>query len=158
MHDEFVRITTDVGYRQVPETLGLSPYEVVVLASLVEAAGPSNDGDRAKIAMVIHNRLAAGVPLGLDSAYLYAAQDRDLEITRSLLETPGPYGLRQGPGLSPTPIAAPSEASLRATIAPTSGPWLYYNLGDDQGNYYFATTLVEHNANVAEARENGLLD
>ena len=41
---------------------------------------------------------------------------------------------------------------------PTPGPWLYYVLIDEQGNHAFATTLDEHNANVAIAREKGLLD
>lgn len=158
MHDEFIGVATDLGYRQAPEAVGLSPYEVVVVASLIETADASNDGDRAKIARVIYNRLAADLPLGLDSAYLYAAQDRHLEFTPSLLETPGPYGLRQGPGLPPTPISTPSRASLSAAIDPATGPWLFYNPADNQGNYYFATTLAQHNANVAAAHEGGLLD
>lgn len=158
LHDGFLRATSDLAYDQAPEQLGLSPYELVIVASLVETADPANADDRAKIATVIHNRLAQGLPVGLDSAYLYGAQDRDLTFTPALLETPGPYAIRTNPGLPPTPIATPSRASLRAAIEPTPGPWLFYVIGDKEGNYYFAATLAEHNANVAVARENGTHD
>lgn len=158
LHDEFLAAARDLGYDQAPDTLGLSPYEIVVIASLVETADPVNENDRAKIATVIHNRLAEDMPIGLDSAYPYATQDRDLTLIPAVLEAPGPYGLRTTPGLPPTPIATPSRASLRAAIEPTPGPWLFYVIGDDQGNYSFATTLAEHSANVAAAHENGLLD
>ena len=158
LHDNLIQTATDLGYDQASERLGRSPYEVIIIASLVETAAPASEEDRAKIATVIHNRLAEGLPVGLDSAYLYAAQDRDLIFTPAVLEAPGPYGIRTALGLPPTPIAAPSRASLLAAIEPASGPWLFYVLSDNQGNYDFAITPAEHLANVQNARENGVLD
>lgn len=157
LHNEFLRATEELGYEESFERVGLSPYEVVVVASLVEAEA-FTDEDRGRIARVIHNRLAEGIPLSIDAPYFYAAQDRQLRITRSVLETPGPYGLRVATGLPPTPISSPGRASLRAAINPTEGPWLFYTLADEQGNHAFATTLEEHHANLSAARQQDLLD
>ncbi|MEM9564616.1 MAG: endolytic transglycosylase MltG [Actinomycetota bacterium] len=158
LYGELERMAADFGYDRSVERLGLSPYEVVIIASLVETADPVDDDDRARIARVLHNRLAEGLPIGIDAAYRYAAQDRELEITAAVLEAPGPYALRTTPGLPPTPIATPSRASLRAAVEPTPGPWLFYVVGDDDGGYRFSTTLDEFQADVAAARDRGLLD
>jgi UPF0755 protein len=59
--------------------------------------------------------------------------------------------------LPPTPISSMTEASLAAALAPASVPYLYYVIADANGKHAFATTLEEHNQNVAAARAKGLL-
>lgn len=156
MHTEFLTVTEELGYNNAEETFGLSPYELVIVASLVEAEAVA-EADRAKVAAVVHNRLAAGMFIGIDAPYLYQEQDRGLELTAELLDTDGWYSTRVKPGLPATPIGAAGPASLKAAIDPADGQWLYYAPADEQGGLVFATTLDEHNNNVVAARERGLL-
>ena len=156
LHRRFVDRVTALGYERADELVGLDPYEAVIVASLIEAEG-APEADRSKMARVILNRLEADLPIGVDSVYPYAAQDRDLVIDRAVLEADGPYAQRTRPGLPPTPIGAPSAASLAAAIDPTPGPWLFWVVADEEGNLAFAADLDEHNANLNAARERGLL-
>lgn len=157
MNDEFARVTGAEGYGGAERTHNLSAYEVIIIASLVEAEAKT-EGDRPKIARVIHNRLQQDIPIGIDATYIYAAHDRELQLFESVLEAPGPYNNRNQLGLPPTPISTPGQASLRAAMSPAEGTWLYYVRIDDEGNHAFAETLEEHNANVEIARELGYLD
>jgi UPF0755 protein len=159
MSNEFAKVTGELGYGAAERTHNLSAYEVIIIASLVEAEAKT-DADRPKIARVIYNRLAEGMSLGIDATLIYESGVRGEVPTREQLDTPTPYNTRHPEivGLPPTPIAAPGRASLEAAMNPTEGPWLFYVLIDEQGNHAFATDLEEHNANVAIAREKGLLD
>ena len=159
MSNEFAKVTGELGYGAAERTFNLSAYEVIIIASLIEAEAKT-DADRAKISRVIHNRLIEGIPLGIDATLIYENGVRGEVPTREQLDTPTPYNTRhpEVTGLPPTPIAAPGRASLEAAMNPTPGPWLFYVLIDEQGNHAFATELDEHNANVAIAREKGLLD
>jgi UPF0755 protein len=61
------------------------------------------------------------------------------------------------PGLPPMPIAAPRAGSLLAVAtAPIDEGYLFFVAGCPDGtrsSHYFATTLDEHNANIARANE-----
>ncbi len=159
MSNEFAAVTGELGYGGAERKHNLSAYEVIIVASLVEAEART-DGDRAKIARVIYNRLNEGMPLGIDASLIYGKGVRGEVPTREELDTPGPYNTRhpESRGLPPTPIAAPGRKSLEAAMNPVEGPWLYYVRIDDLGNHAFATTLEEHNVNVGKARELGFLD
>ena len=159
MSNEFAAVTGELGYGAAERTHNMSAYEVIIIASLVEAEAKT-EADRPKIAAVIYNRLNEGMPLGIDATLIYGKGVRGEVPTREELDTPGPYNTRhpESRGLPPTPIAAPGRASLEAAMNPTPGPWLYYVRIDDEGNHAFATTIEEHNENVAVARELGYLD
>lgn len=159
MSTEFAAVTGELGYGGAERKHNMSAYEVIVLASLVEAEAKT-PGDRGKIARVIYNRLDEGMPLGIDATLIYGKQVRGEPPTREELDTPGPYNTRhpESQGLPPTPIAAPGRASLEAAMNPVEGPWLFYVRIDDEGNHAFATTIEEHNENVAIARDLGFLD
>ncbi len=159
MSNEFAKVTGELGYGAAERTLNLSAYEVIIVASLIEAEA-KNDDDRPRIARVIYNRLADNEPLGIDATLIFESGIRGEVPTREQLDTLTPYNTRHPEfrGLPPTPIAAPGRASLEAAMNPTPGPWKFYVLIDEQGNHAFATTIDEHNENVAIAREKGLLD
>ena len=159
MNDEFAAVTGELGYGAAEQRHGLSAYEVIIIASLIEAEAKT-DEDRPRISRVIHNRLAEGIPLGIDATIIYGKGIRGEPIFQSDLDTPGPYNTRhpESTGLPPTPIAAPGRASLDAAMNPIPGEWLFYVLIDPDGSHAFANTLEEHNENVAVARELGLLD
>jgi len=121
------QVMGELGYGQAEETVGLSGYDTLVVASLIEreAGVPA---DRPKISRVIHNRLAAGWPLGIDATVVYVTGDNEISV--SDLETESPYNTRLVTGLPPTPIAAPGRAALEAAIAPAAGQWMFYVLAD----------------------------
>ena len=119
------------------EALGVSPFEVVVIASMIEreARIPS---DRTKIAAVIYNRLADGMPLGIDATIGYIDPDPSNGLTVSDFEIDSPYNTRLYAGLPPTPIASPGIASLRAALAPADVPYVYYVLCGADGHHRFS--------------------
>lgn len=136
------------------ESLGYTIYQGMVLASLIETE-VLLDEERPVVSSVIHNRLAEGMALDIDATVLYALGTRDIaEFDR---EVDSPYNTYLVPGLPPTPIAAPGRASLEGAAAPASTPFFFYVLSDSEGHHAFAETLEEHNANVEQARADGVL-
>jgi UPF0755 protein len=130
--------------------LGLTPYEVVIVASMIEREA-ANDDERALIAGVIYNRLRDGIALGIDATLLYMDPSPDGELTTADIETDNPYNTRINAGLPPTPIASPGERSLEAALSPEETTYLYYVLCPPDGDgHRFAETLAEHEANVVE--------
>ena len=131
------------------DALGVSPYEVVVIASMIEreARVPS---DRAKIAAVIYNRLADGMPLGIDATIGYIDPDPSNGLTVSDFEIDSPYNTRLHTGLPPTPIASPGMASLRAALAPADVPYLYYVLCGSDGHHRFSVNYEQFLRDKAE--------
>jgi UPF0755 protein len=116
--------------------MGYSPYQAVIVASMVEAEAKVQ-GDRAKIAEVIYNRLHQGMPLGIDATIDYALGHHVSALTQSELAVRSPYNTRLHTGLPPTPIGAPGLASLQAAVSPATGNLLYYVVADCQGHHFF---------------------
>jgi UPF0755 protein len=132
------------------EQLGVSPYEVVIIASMIEREA-ANDEERALIAGVIYNRLREGMALGIDATLLYMDPSPDGQLTTADLETDNPYNTRINAGLPPTPIASPGERSLEAALDPEETDFFYYVLCPPDGDgHRFAETIAEHETNVAE--------
>ena len=153
----FARMLDDPGVHPRDSRVRLDPYDVIVVASLVEkeALVPQ---DRAKISRVIYNRLAEGMRLDIDATACYAAQKSCAELTAEDLRSESPWNTRAVPGLPPTPIAAPGEASLLAALQPTDGDWLFYVRTDEggiRGAHHFHRTLEEHTEQVEICRDLG---
>jgi UPF0755 protein len=126
----------------LPRPLGLSPHEVVTVASLVEREA-RHDGERARIAGVLYNRLRRGMPLQVDATVLYALGRHKDRVLYADLEVPSPYNTYRRPGLPPGPIASPGLRSLRAALQPEQHDFLYYVARPD-GTHVFSRTLAEH--------------
>lgn len=124
------------------EALGVTPYEAIIIASMIEAEAKVDD-ERAMVARVIYNRLERRMALGIDATVNYAIQDHKLGLTRSDLEVDSPYNTRRFPGLPPTPIGASGAAALEAALDPADGDWLYYVLKDCEGNHAFSESYQE---------------
>jgi UPF0755 protein len=131
--------------------LGVSPYEVVIIASMIEKEAGAHD-DWHVISGVIYKRLRIGMNLGIDATLLYDDPTPDGSLSTPDLETRNPYNTRLTPGLPPTPIASPSENALQAALEPSRTPYLYYVLcpPDGDGVHRFSKTLSEHIDNVQE--------
>jgi UPF0755 protein len=132
--------------------LGVSPYEVVTVASMIEKEAKL-DKERPIIAGVIYNRLRLNMPLGIDATLLYDDPTPDGQLSTSDLETDTPYNTRIRQGLPPTPIASPGLKSLQAALEPADTKYLYYVLCGADGHHAFATTLAGHEANRAACGE-----
>ena len=146
MHRQFLKVVADLDLVERAASVGLTPYEAVVVASLVEEEALL-DVDRVRISRVIHNRLAAGWRLGIDASTRYAVGKTAGEPLDEVdLDTVSLWNTRVIVGLPPTPISAPGRASLEAAVAPEPGPWLYYVRTDEggiMGAHTFAVTATE---------------
>lgn len=132
---------------------GFTPYELLVVASLVEKEGIT--ADMPQVARVVYNRLEVGQRLELDSTVNYPLDLQALATTDADRETPGPYNTYRTLGLPPTPIAAVGAEAIAAALQPADGPWLYFVRCETDGTSCFAETFAEHQANIATARANG---
>ena len=144
--DQFAEETAKLPWENA-EALGVTPYEIVVIASMIEKEA-AVQRDRTLIAGVIYNRLREGMTLGIDATLLYGDPTPDGELSTADIETDGPYNTRMRTGLPPTPIASPYLWSLRAALEPADTPFFYYVLCGDDGGHRFAVTYDEHLANV----------
>jgi UPF0755 protein len=122
--------------------LGVSPYEVVTIASMVEREA-SVPADRPKVAAVIYNRLERDMTLGIDATLQYVDPDPSDGLTDADLQIDSPYNTRRYKGLPPTPIANPGLPSLRAALEPADVSYLYYVLCGDDGHHEFTHTYDE---------------
>ncbi|MDP9387543.1 MAG: endolytic transglycosylase MltG [Actinomycetota bacterium] len=154
----FDEAAAEAGIDDVGQGGLVDPYQAIVVASLVEREARVPD-DRGKVARVIYNRLAKKMLLQVDATVIYAlgrTGERGLRVLFKDLEVDSPYNTYKNPGLPPTPIASPGRASLRAAVVPTDGPWLYYVVVEPDGRHAFATTIAEHNRNIALAASRGV--
>lgn len=103
---------------------GRDPYEVLIVASLVQAEVLPSDFTKA--AAVVYNRLAQDMPLQFDSTVSYALGITELQLNAEQLATDSPYNTYQVKGLPPTPINSPGEAAIEAALAPAKAKWLYF--------------------------------
>jgi len=135
--------------------LGLTPSEVVTVASVVEKEGyiPVNMPD---VARVVYNRLAADMPLQMDSTVLYAIGQDGGPVTSKDLQIQSPYNTYLNKGLPPTPICMPSGDALAAALHPPPGAWLYFVLVQKNGVMAFSDTYAGQLANEQLARSRGL--
>jgi UPF0755 protein len=145
-------------FRTVAMQLGLTHdvHNVVTLASLVERE-TAIDGERPLVASVFDNRLQRNMPLETDPSIIYglelSGQWRG-QIYASDLKRDTPYNTYLHAGLPPGPVANPGTKSLRAAMQPAQTDYLYFVAAgtDAQGKSLFASTLEEHQRNVADYR------
>lgn len=123
----------------------LSRYDVLIIASLIEREA-SLAKERKLVSAVIYNRLAEGIPLGIDATTRYSTGNWTKEIKQSELTKDEPFNTRLRRGLPPTPIGNPGLASIKAAAKPsTAKKYLYYvrKRNDDSGEHGFYTTYAE---------------
>lgn len=125
-----------------------TPYEALIMASIVEKeTGRAQERDQ--ISGVLVNRLRIRMALQADPTVIYGLGERfDGNLKKVHLKTDGPYNTYTRPGLPPTPIALPGQASLRAALRPAQIDAFYYVSRGD-GTSQFSRTLREHNRAVA---------
>jgi UPF0755 protein len=152
----FDEIATKVGLANSQASNGLTPYQTVVSASLIQTEAKLAE-DAPLISAVVVNRLHQNMPLQIDSTLCYVKGGCPPLPTNTDKKTASPYNTYLNHGLPPTPISSVTEANLEAAMHPAAVPYLYYVIADKSGKHAFATTLEEQNRNIAAAKAKGLL-
>ncbi|MFP4518952.1 MAG: endolytic transglycosylase MltG [Oceanicaulis sp.] len=131
-----------------------TPEEAITIASIVEKETGVAE-ERPLVASVFLNRLRRGMMLQSDPTIIYGiSQGEPLGrgIFRSELDdSSNPYNTYHFVGLTPTPIANPGEASIRAVLNPPESDYLFF-VADGTGGHAFSETYAEHNRNVQQWR------
>ncbi|WP_328431163.1 MULTISPECIES: endolytic transglycosylase MltG [unclassified Streptomyces] len=145
----------ELGLEKKAKSLGLdSPWQLLTVASLVQAEGTSHDDFR-KMAEVVYNRLKPGNPetygsLEFDSTYNYVKNQSKIDLSiAELRKYNNPYNTYYIKGLPPGPIDNPGADALKGALAPTHDGW-YYFISLDGKTSKFTKTLAEHNKLVDE--------
>lgn len=155
MDRRFVRQFATVGLTPRSKVHGLSAYQFVTAASIVEKEGYCKK-NMPKVARVILNRLARGGALQMDATVLYFLDKDGVKVTPSMLQIHTPYNTYLSAGLTPTPISQVGHDALEAMLRPPAGTWLYFVVVDKSGTEAFATSYAEHLRNIELARSRGL--
>lgn len=120
-----------------------TPYDALILASIIEKETGSPK-DRNKVARVFINRLQKDMLLQTDPTVIYGMGEKyQGNIRKKDLKKDTPYNTYTRKGLTPTPIATPSKASVKAAFNPAEGDMLYFVAKGD-GSSYFSKTYKEH--------------
>ncbi|MGV8848624.1 MAG: endolytic transglycosylase MltG [Propionibacteriaceae bacterium] len=159
MTAEYVQVAGSINLESRAAALGLTPLQVLTVASLIEAE-VNRAEDRPKVARAIYNRLQGKTESGqimklqLDSTVNYANNlEGRLTTTDEQRALKSPYNTYVADGLPPGPINAPGKAALEAALNPAEGDWTYWVVvNPDTGENKFGATLAEHERNVAEFR------
>ncbi len=136
------------------EKLGMSPIQVITLASIVHKETVKAD-ERPRVAKVYLNRLDLGMPLQADPTVIYALKARDNDFNQVIkrvlygdLTINSPYNTYVNLGLPPGPIAMPDINAIDAVLSPENHDYIYFCASVERFGYHeFATTLVQHGVN-----------
>lgn len=146
--------STDIVGRA--KAIGLTPYELLISASLVEREAPGDEFD--KVARVILNRLKEPMRLQFDSTVNYDLDEVEVATGDSARERRTKWNTYAMDGLPATPIASPSDEAISAMENPAPGEWLFFVTVDKEGTTVFSNTLEEHEEHVQRAYDSGVLD
>jgi len=138
---EFYRKTA--GILDSCPTNHLSPKEVLVLASIIEAEALHED-EMPSISSVYHNRLRISMMLQADPTVNYALGGIFRPLKYDDLKLISPYNTYGQTGLPPGPINSPGLAAIKAALNPAKTDFLYF-VADGLGRHIFSKTLEEHN-------------
>jgi UPF0755 protein len=140
--DQFEKVTAGVEWQSSAQ-FGLTPYQILIVASMIEEEAKVAD-EREKVSAVIHNRLKRRMKLEIDATVQYAVKKYSGEpLTQEDIDVNSPYNTRRFAGLPPGPIANPRLASIAAALQPAATAHLYYVLSPDCKRHVFTADFDE---------------
>ncbi|KDE97613.1 aminodeoxychorismate lyase [Mycolicibacterium aromaticivorans JS19b1 = JCM 16368] len=145
-----------VGLLDTAAAMRLSPYQILIVGSLVQREAKPNDF--AKVARVIYNRLGVPQKLEFDSTVNYPLDRQEVATTDGDRAQLTPWNTYAMEGLPATPICSPGQDALAAAERPEPGDWLYFVTVDTEGTTLFTRDYQQHLTNIELARRNGVLD
>lgn len=151
MLDRFEEVVPD-NMEAMAKLNGLEPYEVIVLASLIEREAKIKE-ERPLVAAVYYNRIKKDMLLQCDATIQYLFDEPKELLTYDDLEIESPYNTYLYKGLPPGPIANPGLASITASLNPAEADYLYYVLEKD-GKHKFSSNYDDHLNAVEEYKKN----
>ncbi|MGW6444374.1 endolytic transglycosylase MltG [Lentzea sp. NPDC055074] len=133
---------------------GFRPYEVLVIASLIEKE--AIEKDFAQVSQVIYNRIAKPMPLQFDSTINYRNNQPHIRTSDADRNANQPYNTYKNQGLTPTPIGSPSQQAIAAAIKPSGGAIEYFVKCQTDGTSCFSNTYEEHQVKDQKAQKEGV--
>lgn len=146
----------ETGIVKRAEAIGLTPYELLTAASLVEREAPAGEFD--KVARVILNRLEEPMRLEFDSTVNYGLPTVEVATTPEDRARVTPWNTYAMDGLPQTPISSPSIEAIEAMENPAEGNWLFFVTIDKDGTTVFNDTFEQHLEDTQRAYDSGILD
>lgn len=151
---QFKRVATDLELETRAAAVGLTPYEVITVASIIEKEVATPEY-RPMVARAIYNRLEQGMNLEVDSSVHYALGDfSKVTTTAEDRANPSPYNTYVHEGLPPGAISNPGRAAIEAALSPSEGDYVFWvTVNLDTGETLFASDGNGHAENVEKFRE-----
>jgi UPF0755 protein len=134
------------------EESGHSLDEIIIMASILESEANTKE-DREIVSGILWKRLEKGMPLQVDSSFIYVNGKTTKDLTLEDLKIKSPYNTYLYKGLPPTPISNPGIESIQAAIHPKETSYLFFLTGTD-GKMYYAKTFEEHVRNKQKFLKN----
>jgi UPF0755 protein len=154
MTQAFSNEAAAVSLTSAAKSVRLTPAQVIVVASLVQAEG-GRLSDYPKIARVIYNRLAQGMKLEFDSTVFYGLGTYGIAASDQQLTSNSPYNTYKYAGLPPGPIDSPGAAAIKAALQPAAGDWVYFvTVNPKTGETLFTDSEAQFEQYEAELRQN----
>jgi UPF0755 protein len=139
--------------------LGLSPQEVIALASIVQKETAKVD-ERPRVAGVYMNRIKRGMKLDADPTVIYAKKKLDDNFNQVIkrvlfkdLILDSPYNTYKYTGVPPGPIVTPDLNAIEAVLNYEKHGYFYFVADVTNFGYHkFARNLAQHNSNALAYR------
>lgn len=140
--------------REKAAQLNLTPIQVSILASIVDAEALKDD-EMPTIAGLYLNRLKKGMKLESDPTVIFALKDFTIQrVLNRYLSVPSPYNTYANTGLPPGPIMMPSVNAVKAVLNYKPSNYIYMCAKEDFSGYHnFADNVADHNKNAAKFRK-----
>lgn len=147
----------DEAYQNLPQNSPIkTKNEILILASIIEKE-TGLKAERALVSSVFINRLKIGMRLQTDPTVIYAITNGKMDLNRPLykkdLSYDSVFNTYIYAGLPPSPICSPGIDAIKAAVNPADTKFLYFVADGSTGGHRFATSLNEHNNNVALYRK-----
>ena len=132
--------------------MGLTQHQTITLASIIQSEASGDPANMALVSSVYWNRLndPENFPmLQSDPTRNYANSTILMTGQSSTYQRmAAAYDTYQCTGLPAGPICNPGMDAILAALSPETTAY-YYFISDSDGNFYFAETLEQHEANIA---------
>ncbi len=153
MHNEYKKFWNKTRLKKAKE-IGLTPFQVITLASIVQAEQSVHNDEKARVAGLYINRLNKGMLLQADPTVVFAIGNFSIKrVLNSDKEIDSPYNTYKYAGLPPGPVNLPEISSIKAVLNFEKHSYLYMCAKDDfSGYHYFAKTLAQHNVYARKYR------
>ena len=138
----FDSVYTD-EYSKRAKELGMTDYEVVTLASVIEREA-ANMAEHKKVSGVFYNRIKDGMKLQSCATVQYILKERKDVLSVADTKIDSPYNTYMYEGLPVGPVASPGKSAIEAALYPEKHGYYYFVAKSDGSGHVFSKTFAEH--------------